>query len=75
MARTTISIDESIASMVKERAKADNISVSAAFSMLAKGYAERRIHLGAYGTNEPEIEVIPVSAAVRKKMDRIESLL
>lgn len=75
MARTTISIDESIATMVKERAKADNLSVSAAFSMLAKGYAERRIHLGAYGSNDPEVGIVPVTSTVQKKMDRLESLI
>ncbi len=75
MSRTTVSIDKSVANIVRARASADNVSVSTVFSLLAKGYAERRIHLGAYGSNEPEIEILPVSQAVQKKMDRIESLL
>ncbi len=75
MSRTTISIDKSVADLVRERARRDNVSVSTILAMLAKGYAEKRINIGVQMAEESEVEIIATSPEVQKRMDRIESLL
>lgn len=75
MSRTTISIDKSLAEMVRERALQDNMSVSSAFTLLAKGYTENRIKIWAHMSHEPEIEALTTTPQIQAKMDHLASLL
>ena len=75
MNRTTISIDRELADIVRVRARQDNMSVSSAFTLLAKGYAENRIRIGAHMPRESEVEVLEVTPEIQAKMDRIASLM